>query len=118
MVLFYLFKKNFLMFIYFWERQRQNASELRTETEGDTESKAGSRLRAASTEPEVGPKPMNREIVTWAETKSRTLNWLSHPGAPTLYYFFKVYLFLREREREHERGGGQRIRSGLLADSR
>ena len=34
------------------------------EREGDTESKASSRLRAVSTEPDVGLKLMNPEIVT------------------------------------------------------
>ena len=32
--------------------------------EGGTESKAGSRLRAVSTELDMGLEPMNREIVT------------------------------------------------------
>ena len=34
------------------------------EREGDTESEAGSRLRAVSTEPDVGLKPTDREIMT------------------------------------------------------
>ena len=34
------------------------------EREGDTESEAGSRLQAVSTEPDVGLKPTNREIMT------------------------------------------------------
>ena len=34
------------------------------EREGGTEPKAGSRLRAVSTEPEAGPEPTNCEIVT------------------------------------------------------
>ena len=34
------------------------------EREGDTESEMGSRLRAVSTEPDVGLKPTNREIMT------------------------------------------------------
>ena len=34
------------------------------EREGETESEAGSRLQAVSTEPDVGLEPMNREIVT------------------------------------------------------
>ena len=34
------------------------------ETEGDRESKAGSRLRAVSTEPDVELEPMNRKIMT------------------------------------------------------
>ena len=37
------------------------------EREGDTESKAGSRLWAISTEPDVGLELKNREIMTWAE---------------------------------------------------
>ena len=32
--------------------------------EGDTESEAGSRLRAVSTEPDAGLEPVNREITT------------------------------------------------------
>ena len=32
--------------------------------EGDTESEAGSRLRAVSTEPDVGLEPTNHEIMT------------------------------------------------------
>ena len=35
-----------------------------SEREGDTESEAGSRLRAVSTEPDVGQKLMNGEIMT------------------------------------------------------
>ena len=34
------------------------------EREGDAESEAGSRLRAVSTEPDVGLKPTNHEIMT------------------------------------------------------
>ena len=37
------------------------------ETEGGTESEAGSRLRAVSTEPDAGLELTNREITTWAE---------------------------------------------------
>ena len=41
-----------------------------------------SRLRVVSTEPDTGLHLMNHEIMSWAEIKSRTLNRLSHPGAP------------------------------------
>ena len=34
------------------------------EGEGDTESEAGSRVRAVSTEPDAGFEPMNSEIMT------------------------------------------------------
>ena len=37
------------------------------EREGDTESEAGSRLQAGSTEPDVGLDLMNREITSQAE---------------------------------------------------
>ena len=37
------------------------------EREGGTDSEAGSRLRAVSTEPDVGLKPTDREIMTRAK---------------------------------------------------
>ena len=52
----------FLTFIF--ERKRQSVSRAGAEREGDTESEAGSRLRAVSTEPDPGLEPTNREIVT------------------------------------------------------
>ena len=64
----------FLMFVYFWERQRQNVSGGGAEREGDTESEAGSSLWAISTEPDVGLELMNREIMTWAKVGCLT-NW-------------------------------------------
>ena len=50
--------------------------------EGDTESEAGSRLRAVSTEPDGGLEPTNWEIMTRAEVG--TLNRLNHPGTRKL----------------------------------
>ena len=44
------------------------------ERERDTESEAGSRLRAVSTEPDAGPEPTIREIMTWARV-GRLTNW-------------------------------------------
>ena len=54
------------MFIFEGERDRVCVcgGGARVEREGDTESEAGSRLRAGSTEPDAGLKPTNREIVT------------------------------------------------------
>ena len=46
------------------ERERQSASRGGAEREGDTESKAGSRLQAVSTEPDAELRPMNCEIMT------------------------------------------------------
>ena len=42
------------------------------EREGDTESESGSRLRAVSTEPDVGLELTNCEIMTWAEAGCST----------------------------------------------
>ena len=70
----------FLTFIYFWDRERQSINGGGSEKEGDTESETGSRLWAVSTEPDTGLEPTE----PWDHdlSRSRTLNWLSHPGAP------------------------------------
>ena len=44
------------------------------EREGDTESEAGSRLWAVSTEPDAGLELTDHEIVTWAEVR-RLTDW-------------------------------------------
>ena len=53
--------------VYLFLRERQSTSRGGAEREGDTESEAGSRLRAVSTEPDTGLEPTNHEIMTWAE---------------------------------------------------
>ena len=50
------------------ERER----EREREREGDTEFKAGSRLPAVSTEPNVALEPTNCEIMTWAKVRCPT----------------------------------------------
>ena len=55
------------------------------EREGDTESKAGFRLRAVSTEPDAGLKLMDHEIMTWAEVGLST-DWATQ--APLGLGFF------------------------------
>ena len=49
-----------------------------------------SRLCTIGAEPDVGLELMNPEIMTWAETKRRLLNGLSHPVAPC-YNLFLVF---------------------------
>ena len=49
------------MFIFERETEREQGG---AETEGDTESEAGSRLRAVSTEPDTGLELTNCEIMT------------------------------------------------------
>ena len=48
--------------VYLFERERER--EARAEREGGTESEAGSRLWAVSTESDVGLDFMDREIMT------------------------------------------------------
>ena len=61
---------DFFIFIFFnvylllRDRETQSVSRGGVEREGDTESKAGSRLQAVSTEPIAGLEPTNREIMT------------------------------------------------------
>ena len=52
------------------------------ETGGDTESGAGSRLRAVSTEPAARCGARTHGVWDRDLSRSRPLNWLSHPGAP------------------------------------
>ena len=50
------------------DRERQSMSGGGAEREGDTESEAGSRLRAVSTGPDAGLQLPDREIVTWLKS--------------------------------------------------
>ena len=97
------------------------------QTEGDTESKVGSRLWVVRPEPDPGLELMNHEIMTWAEVR-RLTDWAT--WRPQNFLLFKksfIYLFWerkREREREGERGRqhaqageGQRTPSRLYAVS-
>ena len=54
----------FLECLFIFDRERQSLSRGGAEREGDTESEAGSRLRAVSTKPDVGLEPTNCEIMT------------------------------------------------------
>ena len=55
------------------DRERQNMSRGGAERGGDTESEAGSRLWAVSTEPNVELELTNCEIMTWAEAGRLTI---------------------------------------------
>ena len=59
-------KKNFFN-VYLFLRETQSVSGGEAERKGDTESEAGSRLRAVSTEPDAELELTNREIMTLAE---------------------------------------------------
>ena len=63
--------------------------------------KRGSRLRAVSTEPDVGLELMNHEIMSWAEIGHSTSR-LSHPGAPRLFIcLFLSHLYTQRGAQTH-----------------
>ena len=90
-------KKIFLMFIYFWRRDTQSASGGGAEREGDTESEAGSRPWAVSTEPDAGLELTNCEIVTWFEV-GRLTDWATQVAYLILVLLFQ-FVFLSPRTR-------------------
>ena len=98
--LFFPFKKVFNVYLFLGKRERQSMSGAGAEREGDTESEAGSRLWAVSTEPDAGLKLTDREILTWA--KVGMLNRLSQPGAPSS--LFLVDLYLSEKKQRDKMG--------------
>ena len=91
-------------------RERARMSGGGAEREGDTESKAGSRLRAISTEPNVGLKPTNSKMMTWAQVGHST-DWATQVPL----FIFLMFIFERERAwmsacvcaRAHEQGRGR-----------
>ena len=114
--LFSLSLKKFLKMFYSWERERECTSGEGAERERDTESEAGSRLWAVSTESDAGLELTSHEIMTWAEVGCPT-DWATQ--APLS---FLSLVILRETEttqvgegqRERER---ERIPSKLCAVS-
>ena len=69
------------------ERQRAWVGE---EQRRDTESQAGSRLRAVSTEPNAGIKLTNCEIMAWAEVRCLT----EPPRRPSTKLFFTRWTYV------------------------
>ena len=74
------------------EGQRERERETERGREGDTESEAGSRFWAASTEPDMGFEPTNRKIMTWTEVDTQPTE---PPGTPASSNFNK-YVIMKE----------------------
>ena len=74
--LFFYLKFFFNIYLFLTQREReserQSMSREGAEREGDTESKAGFRLRTVSTEPDAGLELTDREIMTCAEVGRST----------------------------------------------
>ena len=77
------------------ERETECVSGEGAEREGDTESEAGSRLWAVSTEPDVGLELMNREILTWVEV-GRSTDWATQ-APPILIVFYSFYGWVAQK---------------------
>ena len=80
---FYLFTFN----VYLFLKKRETVWVGKGQRETDTESEAGSRLWAVTTEPDAGLEPTNREIVTWAKVR-RSTDWTTQ--APHYIDVFKT----------------------------
>ena len=78
------------MFTYFQEREWDRVWAGQGQREGDTESEAGSRLRAVGTEPNGGLELTDHEIMTWAEV-GRPTDWATQ--APLFYFLNIICLF-------------------------
>ena len=78
----FLFFNNFLKFIHFWDRQEVSRGGAERHRETDTQSKAGSRL---SCQHRARYRAQTHELWDDDLSQSRTLNLLSHPGAPSMY---------------------------------
>ena len=84
-----VFFLNFFNVYSFFETQ--GVSGGGAESEGDTESEAGSRLWAVSTEPDAGLELTGSEIMTWAEVGHLT-HWATE--APPNLSFDQLLLLL------------------------
>ena len=73
--------------MFYFEREREGDSVWVGEgqREGDTESKVGSRLWTVSPEPDAALKPMNHEIMTWAEGGGLT-DWTTQVPHHLLFF--------------------------------
>ena len=71
----------FLMFIYFWERERQSVSRVSRETHTH---RIRSRFQSMSCQHRAWRKARTHELWDHDLSQSWRLNWLSHPGAPKI----------------------------------
>ena len=71
-------------------REREREQGRGKEIEGDTESEAGSRLLAVSTEPNVGLEPTKHGIMTWAKSDAQPTEPPRCPHA--LFSFFSFHV--------------------------
>ena len=108
----------FLTFIHFWETERDRAWVGKGQREGDTESKAGPRLRAVSTEPDAGLQLTNCEITTWAEVGCST-DWATQapPDTDILKMILISHRELHDLDSKRPPGHFQHLNSRIVKRS-
>ena len=70
------------------KKERGGEREREREREREGRERIPTRFHAVRTEPKVGLKIMNCEIMTLAEIKSQMLNQLNHPGTPQVGFLW------------------------------
>ena len=93
----------FYLFLRERERERENTHwrGRGRERKGDTELEAGSRFWAVSTEPNAGLKPMNWEIMTWAEVRYFAYWATQRPYINNILYLGYWFLWCPRQAGEH-----------------
>ena len=89
----------FLFILRETEMKREHKQRRGTERKRE---RIPSRLCNVSTEPDVRLELMNFKIMTWAKTKSQSLNWLSHPGAPIFERLLSLKLFQSKKLKQND----------------
>ena len=77
------------LFIYF-ERESTCAWMGEGQREREKERENPKQALQVNVESNVGLEPTTLKIMSWAETKSQSLNWLSHPGTPLWIFISRL----------------------------
>ena len=74
-------------FFFFWERKWESVSGGQRERQ-----RISSRFHAQCGV-QLGARSHDCEIMTWAEIKRQLLNWLRHPGSPSLNFYKWLFVY-------------------------
>ena len=108
--------------VYLFLRQRDTEHEWGRGRKRGRQNLKQTRLRAVSTEPDMGLELMNHEIMTWAKVGCLTDWAIQAPLIIIILKFFLMFIYFWDRERQSASGRGaergrHRIPSRLQAPS-